>query len=70
MARRTWEPQGYPVRDPRGTAQQIGRIVNPPRALKIGGRGESTLFNTETSQAGVNRPAAKGPVSDRGRGRK
>jgi hypothetical protein len=69
-SRRTWEPRSYPIRDPRTTAQQQGRIVNPVRALKFAGRGESTLLNPNKFQPGTNGPNAAGPVADRGRGSK
>lgn len=64
MAMRKWAPPSYPIRDPRSTKQQNGRIVNPPRALKLGGVGEARLLPTRNNGAN-----AIGPVSDRGKGR-
>jgi hypothetical protein len=67
---RSWEPRAYPVRDPRSTQQQVGKIVNPPRTMKLGGKGEASLIDTEQKQKGTMGPTGKGPVSDRGgRGR-
>lgn len=64
MAKRTWEPRSYPIRDPRSTHQQVGRVINPPRGLKLGGTGEASILNTEKGRGvqGVK------PVSDRGKG--
>ena len=68
---KTWEPRSYSTRRPADTNQGLGRMVNPPRALKIGGRGEQTLYNVHMSQRGTNMgPNGVGPVSDRGAGRK
>lgn len=66
---RSWEPRSYPVRDPRSTQQQVGRMVNPPRTQKLGGVGEASLINPEQKQKGTSGPTGKGPVSDRGKGR-
>ena len=68
MARMTWEPRSYPIRDPRSGAQQVGKIINPPRGQKLGGKGETTIIhvNTRTTFG----PEGKGPVSDRGKGSK
>lgn len=63
MARK-WSPPSYPIRDPRSTQQQVGRIINPPRALKMGGKGEARLLPVRGDGAN-----AVGPVSDRGKGR-
>lgn len=63
----SWGPRKFPVRDPRSTKQQQGRIVNPPRGLKLGGSGEHSLLNTQKRQSGTDGPDGKGPVSDRGR---
>lgn len=63
--KRSWEPKSYPIRDPRTTTQQQGRIVNPPRNLKLGGKGEARMLDITK---GANGPRAVGPVSDRGRG--
>jgi hypothetical protein len=67
MAKGSWEPKGYPVRKPTDLKQEIGRIVNPPRTLEVGGRGEAKVFDTEKQKKG-HREAGKGPVSDRGKG--
>lgn len=61
---RKWAPPSYPVRDPRSTQQKVGRIINPPRALKLGGKGETRLLPVRAEGAN-----AVGPVSDRGKGR-
>lgn len=68
MAKRSWEPKSYQVRDPRTTKALVGRTVNPPRALKIGGRGEGTLFSVmpNKSNQGPESPDLK--VTDRGAG--
>ena len=68
-SQKSWEPRSYPVRDPRTTQQQVGKIVNPPRAQKLGGKGEHTFFDPEMKQRGTSGPTGKGPVSDRGKGR-
>lgn len=68
MAKRTWEPQGYPIRDPRDARQQVGRIINPPRAMRLGGKSEMSFWDSEKIQARTNKEAGKGPVSDRGKG--
>lgn len=69
MAKRGWAPGSYPVREPTNTKQEIGRIVNPPRTLKVGGVGEARLFNTEKKpNRGQSNVSGKGPVSDRGKG--
>ena len=47
MAKRSWEPKSYQVRDPRTTKALVGRTVNPPRALMLAGRGEGTLFSVK-----------------------
>ena len=68
MAKRSWEPKSYQVRDPRTTKALVGRTVNPPRGLKIGGRGEGTLFSVVPNKAnqGPEEPNLK--VTDRGAG--
>lgn len=68
-SKRSWEPKSYPVRDPRSAQQQVGRIVNPPRAMKLGGKSEHGFFDAEVKQRGTAGPTGKGPVSDRGKGR-
>lgn len=65
-----WGPRGGAIRKPTDTKQTSGRIINPPRALVIGGRGDSTLIDTEKNVKGNTKVDAKGPVSDRGRGSK
>lgn len=65
---RKWAPPSYPIRDPRSTQQKVGRIINPPRALKLGGKGEKTLLSMRPSDSGGG--SAVGPVSDRGKGRR
>lgn len=62
-SKRSWEPRSYPVRDPRSASQQVGRIVNPPRYMKLAGRGEKRPLKVTAVGNGV------GPVSDRGAGR-
>lgn len=69
MAKRGWAPGSYPVREPTNTKQEIGRIVNPPRTLNIGGVGEARLFDTEKKVRGSNNVKGKGPVSSRGGGK-
>jgi len=64
-----WGPASYPIRKPTQTQQQVGKIINPPRTLKVGGVGEARLINTEKKQSGTSKVMAKGPVSDRGKGR-
>lgn len=66
--KKSWAPPAYSIREPTDTAQERGRIVNPPRAMKIGGVGKRRFFRTETTEDGL--VGGKGPVSDRGRGRK
>lgn len=68
MANRGWAPSKYPVREPTNTKQVIGRMVNPPRTLKVGGVGEARLIDTQKKQAGTSKANNVGPVSDRGRG--
>jgi len=70
MAKRSWEPRSYPTRDPRNAQQQNGRVLNPARALKLGGRGETRLFDSTAYQRGTAGPSGAGPVSDRGGGGK
>ena len=36
---KSWAPGNYPVRKVTDTKQEVGRVVNPPRALVIGGKG-------------------------------
>ena len=67
-SKRNWSPSSYPIREPTNTAQEIGRIVNPVRTLKIGGKGEARLLDLEKKQKGTAGPNANGPVSDRGKG--
>ncbi len=64
-----WAPGQHPIRKPTDTKQVVGKMVNPPRTLKIGGLGEARLFDTEKTLKGQSKIAAKGPVSDRGKGR-
>ncbi len=68
MAKRSWEPKAFQIRDPRTTKSLVGRVVNPPRALKIGGRGENTLYSVEPNRTnqGTESPSLK--VTDRGKG--
>ena len=68
MARDKWAPQSYPIRMPTTTQQQNGRMVNPPRTVKLGGKGEARLIGM-TKLTGDDGPSGKGPVSDRGKGR-
>lgn len=71
MAKRDWQPSNYPVRTPTDLKQEIGRMNNPPRTLKIGGVGEARLIDTAKQQKGTTRTNSIGPVSDRGgRGRR
>ena len=67
-SKRNWAPSSYPVREPTNTQQEIGRIVNPVRTVKIGGKGEARLLDTTKTQKGTGGPSAIGPVSDRGKG--
>ncbi len=67
--KRGWAPASYPVREPTNLKQAIGKMVNPPRTLKVGGKGEARLFDTEKKQAGTSKVMAKGPVSNRGGGK-
>jgi hypothetical protein len=64
---RKWAPPSYPVRDPRSTQQKVGRIINPVRAMKLGGKGENRLLPARPSDSPG--ASAVGPVSDRGKGR-
>ena len=67
MAKRSWEPRSYQVRDPRSTKAIVGRNVNPPRALMIAGRGEATLYSVVPSKnQGPESPNLS--VTDRGKG--
>jgi hypothetical protein len=68
QGKKSWAPASHPVRTPTNTQQEIGRIVNPPRGVKLGGPGEGSLFDSEQKQKGTAGPNGKGPVSDRGRG--
>ncbi len=61
-----WAPKSYPIRDPRSGKQTTGRIVNPPRAMKLGGKGEARIWDQNGGR--TEGPSGKGPVSDRGRG--
>lgn len=63
---KSWAPGNFPIRKPTDTKQEVGRVVNPPRALVIGGKGQKALFDTEASVKGDTKVAGKGPVSDRG----
>jgi hypothetical protein len=65
---RDWSPKPYPIRNPKSTQQQQGRVVNPPRGLKYAGRGEATLLPIDKYQRGTKGPSGITPVSDRGRG--
>jgi hypothetical protein len=69
MAKRSWEPRSYQVRDPRSTKAAVGRTFNPPRALMIGGRGESTLFSVKPSSQNQGPEALdqSNQVKDRGK---
>lgn len=67
-SKRNWAPGSFPVREPTNTQQEIGRVVNPVRTQKIGGKGEARLLDTEKQQKGTGGPNAIGPVSDRGKG--
>lgn len=67
---RSWSPGSYPVRKVTDTKQESGRIVNPPRALVVGGKGNASLIDTERHGRGASKVNAKGPVSDRGKGSK
>jgi hypothetical protein len=44
MAKNFGAPRSYPVRDPRKGAKDVGKIVNPPRGQRIGGRGEGSVI--------------------------
>lgn len=68
MAKRSWEPRSYAVRTPLVTKAIVGRTVNPPRALKIGGRGEATLFSVSPSKENQGPESPNLNVSDRGKG--
>jgi hypothetical protein len=68
MAKRSWEPRSYQVRDPRSTKAMVGRTANPPRALMIGGRGEGTLFSVKpASNQGPESLDQSNQVKDRGK---
>ncbi len=69
MAKKGWAPGSFPVREPTNTKQEIGRMVNPPRTLKVGGVGEARLFDTEKKRSGTSNVKGKGPVSSRGGGK-
>jgi len=68
MAKRSWEPKSYQIRDPRNTRALVGRVVNPPRALKIAGRGEGTLFSVMPSKQNQGPESPNLSVTDRGNG--
>lgn len=68
MAKRSWEPKSFQIRDPRTTKALVGRVVNPPRALKIAGRGEGTLFSVEPNRANQGPEGPNLKVTDRGKG--
>lgn len=68
MAKRSWEPKSYQIRDPRSTKSLVGRTVNPPRALKIGGRGEGTLFSVAPNKQNQGPESPSLNVTDRGNG--
>ena len=64
----SWAPGSHPIRKPTDLKQQVGKIINPPRTLKVGGVGEARLIDTEKKPSGQSKVMAKGPVSDRGKG--
>jgi hypothetical protein len=68
MAAKGWAPGQHPIRKPTDTKQVVGKIINPPRTLEMGGVGEARIFNTEKKRPGASKVMAKGPVSDRGKG--
>jgi len=68
MAKRSWEPKSYQVRDPRNTKALVGRMVNPPRALKIGGRGEGQLYSVLPNKQNQGPESPTLNVTDRGAG--
>ena len=68
MAKRSWEPKSFQIRDPRSTKSLVGRTVNPPRALKIGGRGEGTLYSVDHNKANQGPETPNLKVTDRGKG--
>ncbi len=63
---KSWAPGNFPIRKVTDTKQEVGRVVNPPRALVVGGRGQRTLIDTEKGVKGDTKVMGKGPVSDRG----
>lgn len=65
---KNWGPRGGSIRKPTDTKQVSGKIINPPRALVVGGRGDTVLIDTEKNVKGNSKVDAKGPVSDRGKG--
>lgn len=71
MAKKDWAPSQFPFRDPRSGKQQQGRIVNPVRAVQLGGRGETKIWDASNSA----NLAIQGPekvdlkVTDKGRGK-
>jgi len=70
LAKRSWEPRSYPTRDPRTGAQMNGRVLNPARALKLGGKGETRIVDAGKFPVGTAGPSGVGPTSDRGGGGK
>lgn len=67
-SKKSWAPNSYPIRDARNPQQEIGKIINPPRANKLGGVSEMAFWDPEAGQKGTKGPSGKGPVSDRGKG--
>lgn len=42
--KKDWAPTQHPIRDPRSTKKNSGRVKNPPRAVQLGGVGEAQLW--------------------------
>jgi len=40
-------PEIYPIRDPRDKQQLVGRIMNPPRFMEVGGLGNAGRWNED-----------------------
>lgn len=56
-----YAPDSYPVRDPRSNKKNVGRVVNPPRNVSIGGDGN--MLKVGSPQKGENKLG----VTDRGK---
>jgi hypothetical protein len=61
--RANYAPPVYPLRDPSEPSSQYGSIIGPPKAIKLGGRGEKKIIDVAADNQ------SKMRVTDRGRGK-